>query len=99
MDGSGRRTSAIDWICGPGFGRSRRHKIHSRLSGGQTCCLRNNVAALLSAALNFSTSFRKLLGDDFFRSDPLVCAPGLVGTTLVWGRCAGIIVETEAYMA
>jgi DNA-3-methyladenine glycosylase len=29
----------------------------------------------------------------------LVCAPGLVGTTLVWGRCSGIIVETEAYLA
>ena len=40
-----------------------------------------------------------MLGDNFFRSDPLVCAPGLVGTTVVWGRCAGIIVETEAYLA
>ena len=40
-----------------------------------------------------------MLGDNFFRSDPLVCAPELVGTTLVWGRCAGIIVETEAYLA
>ena len=40
-----------------------------------------------------------VIKNDFFRSDPLVCAPELVGTTLVWGRCAGIIVETEAYMA
>lgn len=36
---------------------------------------------------------------DFFQSDPLVCAPGLIGTTLVWGRCSGLIVETEAYLA
>jgi DNA-3-methyladenine glycosylase len=40
-----------------------------------------------------------LVRSDFFRSDPLVCAPGLIGTTLVWGRCSGIIVETEAYLA
>jgi DNA-3-methyladenine glycosylase len=40
-----------------------------------------------------------LLGYDFFRSDPLVCAPDLIGTTLIWGRCSGIIVETEAYLA
>lgn len=40
-----------------------------------------------------------MLRADFFRSDPLVCAPGLVGTTLVWGSCSGIIVETEAYLA
>jgi DNA-3-methyladenine glycosylase len=35
----------------------------------------------------------------FFQTDPLVCASELIGTTLVWGRCAGLIVETEAYMA
>jgi DNA-3-methyladenine glycosylase len=40
-----------------------------------------------------------LLGSDFFRSDPLVCAPGLIGATLIWGRCSGIVVETEAYLA
>jgi DNA-3-methyladenine glycosylase len=40
-----------------------------------------------------------LIEADFFRSDPLICAPGLIGTTLVWGRCSGIIVETEAYLA
>ena len=40
-----------------------------------------------------------MLGADFFRSDPLVCAPGLIGTTLTWGSCSGIIVETEAYLA
>ena len=40
-----------------------------------------------------------MIGHEFFRSDPLVCAPDLVGTTLVWGSCSGIIVETEAYLA
>jgi DNA-3-methyladenine glycosylase len=34
----------------------------------------------------------------FFGRDPLRCAAELIGTTLVWGRCAGIIVETEAYL-
>jgi len=42
---------------------------------------------------------KQLISADFFKSDPLVCAPGLIGTTLVWGRCTGIIVETEAYLA
>jgi len=34
----------------------------------------------------------------FFERDPLVCARDLVGTELVWGKCSGIIVETEAYL-
>src|ERR1700755_1615048 len=36
---------------------------------------------------------------DFFRRDPLSCARELIGAQLNWGRCAGIIVETEAYCA
>jgi DNA-3-methyladenine glycosylase len=35
----------------------------------------------------------------FFQRDPLVCARELIGTELVWDRCAGIVVETEAYLA
>jgi DNA-3-methyladenine glycosylase len=35
----------------------------------------------------------------FFRRDPITCARELIGTELVWGRCAGKIVETEAYLA
>ena len=35
----------------------------------------------------------------FFRRDPLTCARELIGTELIWGRCSGIIVETEAYTA
>lgn len=30
--------------------------------------------------------------------DPLVCARELVGMELVWGKCSGIVVETEAYL-
>jgi DNA-3-methyladenine glycosylase len=33
----------------------------------------------------------------FFERDPLVCARELVGTELVWGKCSGLVVETEAY--
>jgi DNA-3-methyladenine glycosylase len=35
----------------------------------------------------------------FFERDPLVCARELIGTELVWGKCSGVIVETEAYLA
>ena len=34
----------------------------------------------------------------FFERDPLACARELIGTELVWGKCSGIIVETEAYL-
>jgi DNA-3-methyladenine glycosylase len=34
-----------------------------------------------------------------FQRDPVSCARDLVGCELNWGRCAGIIVETEAYHA
>jgi DNA-3-methyladenine glycosylase len=35
----------------------------------------------------------------FFERDPVTCARELIGCRLVWGRCAGIVVETEAYSA
>src|SRR5204863_3150645 len=35
----------------------------------------------------------------FFRRVPIACARELIGAELVWGRCAGTIVETEAYLA
>lgn len=35
----------------------------------------------------------------FFQRDPVTCARELVGCTLRWGSCSGIIVETEAYGA
>ncbi len=38
------------------------------------------------------------LTENFFRTDPLRCAENLVGTELVWGKCGGIVVETEAYL-
>ena len=41
----------------------------------------------------------ELIGAEFFRRDPLRCARDLVGCELIWGRCGGVIVETEAYNA
>ncbi|MEP6955590.1 MAG: DNA-3-methyladenine glycosylase [Chthoniobacterales bacterium] len=35
----------------------------------------------------------------FFERDPLTCARELIGTELIWGACAGIVVETEAYLS
>jgi DNA-3-methyladenine glycosylase len=40
-----------------------------------------------------------MLPRSFFQRDPLTCARELIGCELVWGACAGIIVETEAYTA
>jgi DNA-3-methyladenine glycosylase len=39
-----------------------------------------------------------VLPDSFFQIDPLQCAENLIGTGLIWGKCAGIVVETEAYL-
>ncbi|MDQ3200253.1 MAG: DNA-3-methyladenine glycosylase, partial [Verrucomicrobiota bacterium] len=39
-----------------------------------------------------------MLREAFFRTDPLTCAENLIGAELVWGKCAGIVVETEAYL-
>ena len=35
----------------------------------------------------------------FFRRDPLTCARELIDAKLIWGKCAGTVVETEAYLA
>jgi DNA-3-methyladenine glycosylase len=40
----------------------------------------------------------KLIPRSFFRRDPLTCARELIGAELIWERCGGIIVETEAYL-
>lgn len=40
-----------------------------------------------------------MIGRRFFQRDPITCARELVGTELIWGRCSGTIVETEAYLA
>ena len=41
----------------------------------------------------------QIIRPPFFRRDPIACARDLVGADLIWGRCAGKIVETEAYLA
>jgi DNA-3-methyladenine glycosylase len=42
---------------------------------------------------------RRIIRTTFFRREPIVCARELVGAELIWGTCAGTIVETEAYLA
>jgi DNA-3-methyladenine glycosylase len=39
----------------------------------------------------------EVIGREFFRRDPVVCALELLGCELVWEGCGGRIVETEAY--
>ncbi|HEY1581989.1 MAG TPA: DNA-3-methyladenine glycosylase [Chthoniobacterales bacterium] len=39
-----------------------------------------------------------MLSKDFFATDPLACAEALIGSELIWEKCAGIVVETEAYL-
>lgn len=39
-----------------------------------------------------------MLRAEFFQRDPLLCARELIGTTLVWGKCSGVVVECEAYL-
>src|SRR6266699_165819 len=41
----------------------------------------------------------KIIRRAFFRRDPLTCARELIAAELVWGKCVGIVVETEAYFA
>jgi len=41
----------------------------------------------------------RIIRATFFRRDPIRCARELVGAELTWGKCAGKIVETEAYLA
>ena len=42
---------------------------------------------------------RELVRRSFFQRDPLSCARDLIGIELIWGHCAGIVVEVEAYAA
>src|SRR6202047_2415485 len=41
----------------------------------------------------------RIIRGSFFRRDPITCARELIGTELIWGKCAGTVVETEAYFA
>lgn len=41
----------------------------------------------------------RIIRREFFRRDPITCSRELIGAELVWGNCAGKIVETEAYLA
>ena len=48
---------------------------------------------------NLSAATLATLGREFFERDFLEVAAGLIGTTVVWGRCRGRVVEVEAYGA
>ena len=45
------------------------------------------------------SSTNDIIHSDFFRRDPLTCARELIGAELIWGECAGVVVEVEAYAA
>ena len=59
---------------------------------GEACGLRN-------AGVLHETTGVTPLDRSFFQRDPVTCARELIGCTLRWGKCAGVIVETEAYGA
>jgi DNA-3-methyladenine glycosylase len=46
-----------------------------------------------------TSRIEQIIGAAFFKREPIVCARELIGSTLNWGRCAGTVVETEAYLA
>lgn len=46
-----------------------------------------------------SLARKQLVDRPFFQRDPISCARDLIGTELIWGDCAGIVVEVEAYAA
>jgi DNA-3-methyladenine glycosylase len=54
------------------------------------------IPSLPSVPSQTSDSNRRI-ERDFFERDPLTCSRELIGCTLAWKHCAGIIVETEAY--
>src|SRR5438132_11119379 len=41
----------------------------------------------------------KIVRASFFKRDPITCARELIRAELIWGDCAGIVVEVEAYAA
>ena len=59
-----------------------------------------DAASLLRTltAVPAAVATARFLSRSFFQRDPLVCARELIGTELVWGKCSGMIVETEAYL-
>jgi len=53
-----------------------------------------NISGLVSAPVK-----NRIVLASFFRRDPITCARDLIGAELIWGKCAGTIVEAEAYFA
>jgi DNA-3-methyladenine glycosylase len=50
-------------------------------------------------AEDVSAMKEQIIRRTFFRRDPLTCARELIDAKLIWGKCAGTVVETEAYFA
>jgi DNA-3-methyladenine glycosylase len=40
----------------------------------------------------------RIIRANFFQRDPITCSRELIGAHLIWGKCVGKIVETEAYL-
>src|SRR5947207_2066673 len=57
------------------------------------------VARRICNSNRTATVKSRIIRTAFFQRDPIRCARELVGTELIWGKCAGKIVETEAYLA
>src|SRR5438445_12800474 len=81
-------------------------KLFARLSGdacplppecGQHLALQR--PDVLPAIRRDRASDGPIIRAPFFKQDPVICARELIGTSLHWGRCAGLVVETEAYLA
>jgi DNA-3-methyladenine glycosylase len=54
---------------------------------------------MLPVADDCNRQLHRIIRRSFFKREPVICARELIGTTLNWGRCAGTVVETEAYLA
>ena len=68
------------------------------MSGGIAGVLRSARVTLSIPGKRNSVS-GEIIRASFFQRDPVSCARELIGCELNWDRCAGIIVETEAYHA
>lgn len=60
--------------------------------------LETRTASCVSLGIQSGKMNGPILSSDFFERDPLTCAQELIGTELIWGKCSGIVVETEAYL-
>lgn len=72
--------------------------VNRELGGKSRTERENGLAKPTVVRCVASVATSTFLECSFFQRDPLLCARELIGTELVWGRCSGVIVETEAYL-